>query len=103
VRFFGEVSGFIVEGERRHPRQIIRKGPKLPDGRWQWVDYGVRLPERSLPEFFRWVNRFLEQAQVLAPVEWVERYRDRAAKLVERYAVLGDGPPGSAPLTASNS
>ena len=90
VRFFGEVSRFIVEGERRHPKQKIRPGPKLTDGRWQWVDYGVPLPERSLPEFFRWVNRFLEQAQVLAPVEWVERYREKAAKLVERYAFLGE-------------
>jgi WYL domain len=97
VRFFDEVSRFIMEGERRHPRQTIRPGPQTAEGRWQWVDYGVRLPERSLPEFFRWVNRFLEQAQVLAPVEWVERYRDRAAKLVERYAVSGEervGPVG---------
>lgn len=40
-----------------------------------------------------------EQAQVLAPVEWVERYRENVAKLGDRYnssdasdARLGEGP-----------
>ncbi len=85
MRFFGEVRSFLVEGERRHSRQMVRPGPLLPDGRWQFVDDGVQLPEQSLSEFFRWVNRFLEQAQVLAPAEWVERYRQKVEQLGDRY------------------
>lgn len=87
VRFFGPVARFILEGEQRHPRQRLRLGPNDELGRLQYVDYGVRLPERSLPKFFRWVNRFLEQAQVLAPADWVEQYRKRAAAMARNYGL----------------
>ncbi len=88
VRFFEQVVQFIVEGERRHPKQRIRLGPKDEAGRLLFVDYEVMLPERSLPEFFRWVNRFFEQAQVLAPADWVEQYRKNLEVMGQHYGPM---------------
>ena len=82
VRFFEPVLSFLVEGERRHPTQKIRKGSGH-DG--AYLDYSVSLPKRSLGEFGRWVNRFMENAQVLAPVELKKRHRRSAERLVDRY------------------
>ena len=82
VRFFEPVLSFLLEGERRHPTQKLRKGSGQ-DG--AYLDYSVSLPSRSLSEFGRWVNRFMENAQVLAPVELKERHRQSAGRLVDRY------------------
>lgn len=85
VRFFERVVPFILEGNRRHPKQTIQV-TKDGTGQVEWVDYTVLLPPRSLDEFFRWVNRFLEQAQVLAPTEWVEKYKARSRQMMEQYS-----------------
>ncbi|MBD3886886.1 WYL domain-containing protein [Phormidium tenue FACHB-886] len=82
VRFFEPVLSFLLEGERRHPTQKIRKGLGK-DG--AYVDYSVSLPKRSLSEFGRWVNRFMENARILAPVELAEQHRRAAEHLVNRY------------------
>lgn len=87
VRFFESVAIFICEGERRHPRQRIVLGGRNEMGRLQYADYRVRLPARSLPEFFRWVNRFMDQAQVLQPMEWVKRYEELVRGLNARYGI----------------
>lgn len=86
VRFFEGVAMLICEGEKRHPRQRIVVS-RDEGGRLEYADYRVRLPERSLPEFFRWVNRFMDQAQVLLPMEWVERYEGWVRGLSVRYCV----------------
>ncbi len=86
VRFFPPASRFIEEGERRHPKQKLIPGP--PDeqtGELTYLDYSIKLPERSLNEFSFWVARHLENAQVLAPPNLVEKYRQSAQQLVARY------------------
>ncbi len=85
ARFYSEVIPFITEGEKRHPRQTILKGPKGSDGLPQYVDYEVLLPQRSLNEYSRWLNRFMDQALVLAPPELVQKHADAAQRLSERY------------------
>lgn len=47
VRFFGNVTTFILEGDRRHHTQHIEVGPKRIDSPHDYVDYSVKLPERS--------------------------------------------------------
>jgi predicted DNA-binding transcriptional regulator YafY len=78
VRFFPSVSAFIAEGELRHPRQIIKKHP-------DYLDYSLKLPPRSLDEFSFWVNRYFNHAVVLSPPELVDKYRQAALSLVQRY------------------
>ncbi len=85
VRFYGPTIRPIEEGNRRHPRQKLRKGPKDPEGKPQYIDYEIHLPPRSLDEFFRWVHRFTHNAQVLAPTDWVEIFRQRAQAQLDRY------------------
>lgn len=84
VRFFPPVTAFILEGEQRHPRQTIRKGKGVL-GELTHVDYTVELPERSLDEFGRWVNRFMQYAQVLSPAGLAERHKNAAQELLARY------------------
>lgn len=87
VRFFPPVSRFIEEGERRHPKQKIVPGPTdATTGQATYVDYVVKLPERSLDEFSRWVFRHMEYAQVLAPVSLIEKHRQAATRLAARYS-----------------
>lgn len=85
ARFFEEVIPFIAEGEKRHPRQTILKGPKGSNALPQYVDYEVLLPQRSLNEFSRWLNRFMDQALVLAPPELVQKHADAAQRLSDQY------------------
>ncbi|HEY9645077.1 MAG TPA: WYL domain-containing protein [Chroococcidiopsis sp.] len=86
VRFFPPVSRFIAEGERRHPRQKIGLGP-IDDntGEPAYVDYGLKLPERSLNEFSFWVGRHMENAQVLSPSSLIDKHRQAAQTLLARY------------------
>lgn len=87
VRFFPPAAQFIQEGERRHPKQKIVLGPQDEEtGDWQYLDYSLKLPERSLNEFSFWVARHLDQAQVLAPVQLVEKHRQAAQRLCDRYS-----------------
>jgi WYL domain len=65
ARFFSEVIPFITEGEKRHPRQTILKSSKESNGLPKYVDYKVLLPQRSLGEFSRWLNRFMSKALVV--------------------------------------
>ena len=88
VRFFPPVTAFILEGEQRHPRQMIQKG-KGSRGELTHVDYTVKLPERSLNEFRRWVNRFMQYAQVLTPATLAEQYERAARELLARYCENG--------------
>jgi predicted DNA-binding transcriptional regulator YafY len=86
VRFFGKVIKFILEGDRRHPRQKkIQEGPKDSSGKLLYVDYRVDLPDRSLNEFSLWVNKYMDSAQVLSPPSLVEKHRQAAKELCDRY------------------
>ncbi len=87
VRFFQKVVGFILEGDRRHPRQKINEGPKDSFGNLLYVDYQIDLPDRSLNEFSLWVNKYMENAQVLSPPSLVEKHRQAARDLVDRYSL----------------
>jgi predicted DNA-binding transcriptional regulator YafY len=87
VRFFPPVSSFIEEGELRHPHQKIRRGPKdNQTGKPHYVDYCLELPPRSLDEFSIWVQRYGDRARVLSPSQLVEKHRQAALNLVDRYA-----------------
>jgi len=55
VRFFEKVGGFILEGDRRHPRQKIKEGSRDSLSKVLYVDYKIDLPDRSLNKFRLWV------------------------------------------------
>jgi hypothetical protein len=82
VHFFPPVMAFILEGDRRHPRQQVRQGKKRGQ---PYVEYRIELPGRSLGEFERWLRRFMQHAKVIAPMELAERHRQSAISLVQRY------------------
>ena len=86
VRFFEKVVGFILEGDRRHPRQKIKEGPRDSFGKVLYVDYQIDLPDRSLNEFSLWVNKHMENVQVLSPPSLVEKHRQAARDLCDRYS-----------------
>jgi len=86
VRFFPPASRFIQEGERRHPKQKIVSGAKDEEtGEVRYVDYSVKLPERSLNEFSLWVNRYMESARFLSPAHLAEKHRQAALALIANY------------------
>ena len=87
VRFFEPVISFLLEGERRHPTQTIHKGTHQGQA---YINYSISLPERSLNEFIRWVNRFMEYAIVISPTELVEKHQQSAQRLVERYQKMSE-------------
>jgi len=82
VKFFPPVMDFILEGDRRHFRQEVRKRSK---GGEIYVDYQIKLPKRSLNEFCYWVHRFMNHAQIMAPPFLAEQHRQAAIDLVQRY------------------
>ena len=82
VRFYYPVAEFILEGERRHPTQTIKKGKQQGEA---YVDFSIQLPQRSLQEFSRWVNRFMHLARILTPPELAENHRQNARALAARY------------------
>lgn len=82
VRFFPPALAFILEGERRHPTQTIRKSRRADP---PYIDYTVELPGRSLNEFCRWVYRFMNAAKILAPQALSERHYQAALRVVESY------------------
>jgi predicted DNA-binding transcriptional regulator YafY len=84
VRFFGKVAPFIQEGEKRHPRQKIVIKKDL-NGKLDFINYSIILPERSLPEFFRWVRQFGSQALVLSPEKYVKEFQREVMLLAELY------------------
>jgi hypothetical protein len=87
VRFFPPISAFILEGERRHPKQKIDSGPIDPHTRKpSYVKYTVNLPSRSLEEFIIWVYRYMDNAELICPNELVEKHAQAAQRLVQRYA-----------------
>jgi WYL domain len=86
VRFFGSVMAFILEGDRRHPRQKIRPGKKdAVTGDLTYVDYQVMLPPRALKEFILWVFKHANHAQVLSPPSLVEQHREAMRAAAARY------------------
>jgi hypothetical protein len=87
VRFFEKVVGFILEGDRRHPRQKITEGPRDSFGKVLYVDYKIDLPDRSENEFSLWVNRYMDSAQVLWPPSLVEKHRQAGRDLSDRYSL----------------
>ena len=80
VRFFEPVIQFIEEGTYRHPSQKIDARSK-PES----IDLHLSLPPRSLSEFSRWVNRFMDQAIILAPESLVKQQAQAAQRLTDRY------------------
>lgn len=87
VRFFEKVVGFILEGDRRHPRQKIKEGPKDSSGKLLYVDYKIDLPDLSLNEFSLWVNKHRSNVQVMWPPSLVEKHRQAARDLCDRYSL----------------
>lgn len=86
VRFFPDVIPFILEGERRHDNQKITPGPKDKlTGKPAYVNYEILLPPRSLNEFSLWIHRHSHNAQVISPPELVEKHRQAAEALYQRY------------------
>ncbi|MEH2266646.1 helix-turn-helix transcriptional regulator [Nostoc sp.] len=86
VRFFPDVMAFILEGEKRHPTQEIKKGPKAINGMSMYIEYSVKLPQRSLNEFCYWVCRFMGNAQFISPPELIEKHEKMASDLLARYS-----------------
>ncbi|MGQ9866923.1 MAG: helix-turn-helix transcriptional regulator [Pseudanabaenaceae cyanobacterium] len=84
VRFFESVLPFIEEGVARHPTQTLDL-----TGKPQYLDFGVKLPSRSLAEFLQWVNGFLDQACILTPPTLATQHLAAAQNLVLRYKTLG--------------
>jgi hypothetical protein len=80
VRFFAPVIQFIEEGTYRHPSQKIdaRRKPES-------IDLHLSLPPRSLGEFSRWVNRYMDNAIVLAPQSLVNQQAQAAHRLANLY------------------
>lgn len=93
VRFYPPMTAFILEGERRHPKQKIRRGAKDAKGNLEYVDYTVPLPPRSHNEFFRWLCRYMDNVKVIFPPEMVVKHREAAGKLRERYGATTGGLP----------
>jgi hypothetical protein len=86
VRFFPPVIDFILEGDLRHARHKIVEGSKdIDTGQPAYVDYIIKLPERSFKEFSLWVFRHMNHAQVIAPNKLLLIHKDSAQKLFERY------------------
>lgn len=86
VRFFPPASYFILEGELRHIQQKITKGKlnhltKQPE----YIDYQIELPPRSVNEFSLWLQKYGDQVQVLVPSELVEKHKNIAHNLLNRY------------------
>jgi predicted DNA-binding transcriptional regulator YafY len=80
VRFFAPVIQFIEEGTYRHPSQKI-DAKRKPES----IDLHLSLPPRSLSEFSRWVNRFMDNAIVLAPESLVNQQAQSAERLADLY------------------
>ncbi|WP_427157222.1 hypothetical protein ACQFX9_17330 [Aliinostoc sp. HNIBRCY26] len=55
------------------------------DGKPAYVDYIVKLPQRSLEEFCRWVYRFMDNAQFIYPQYLAEKHQESASALLARY------------------
>jgi hypothetical protein len=87
ARFFEKVVGFILEGDRRYPRQKIKAGPRDSFGNVLYVDYKIDLPDRSLNEISLWVNRYMDSAQVLWRSSLVEKHRQAARAFSDRYSL----------------
>jgi predicted DNA-binding transcriptional regulator YafY len=86
VRFYDEAIPLILEAERRHPRQKLRKGkPDASTGLPTYVEYQITLPPRSMQEFGLWLNRYMENVQVIAPEKLLDQHRQKAEKLLRRY------------------
>jgi predicted DNA-binding transcriptional regulator YafY len=86
VRFFPPVSTFIAEGELRHPKQKLRRGPKDPEtGQPEYLDYAIALPQRSVKEFGVWLQRYMDKVQVLSPPELVRQHYESARSLLQHY------------------
>lgn len=80
VRFFAPVIQFIEEGTYRHPSQKI-DAKRKPES----IDLHLTLPPRSLSEFSRWVNRFMDNAIILAPESLVHKQAEAAQRLADLY------------------
>ena len=93
VRFWQPTARFIAEGDRRHPTQRIVWEPGSGSSP-RWLDFSVQLPQRSHPEFGRWVRRYGSTARVLEPPELVEEFRQMAIALAQVYGVVGSAGPG---------
>ncbi|MEB3231218.1 MAG: WYL domain-containing protein [Leptolyngbyaceae bacterium] len=82
ARFFAPIQAFILEGELRHPTQTLSLGH---DGCESFVDYQVKLPERSLNEFLRWTYRFTGFVKLLEPDCLAQQHRQTIQKAMDRY------------------
>ena len=79
--------GFILEGDRRHPRPKIKEDPRDSFGNVLYVDYKIDLPDRSVNESSLWVKRYMDSAQVLWPPSLVEKHRQAGRDLSDRYSL----------------
>lgn len=71
TRFFGKAVPFILEGDRRHPTQIISRSKQSTGCHYDYVDYTVLLPSRLLTEFNHWISKYVGNVKVLSPLNFV--------------------------------
>ncbi len=84
IRFYPKVTNFITEADKRHQSQKITT-IKDDTGQVKYVDYQVKLPERSINEFMLWVYKFMDKAQVIEPPKLAEEHQEKAMAIVNRY------------------
>jgi len=85
VRFFPPAIAFLQEGKRRHSTQRLRTHKDRATGKVRHLDYTVRLPPRSLPEFSLWVHSFMDKACVQQPEHLVQAHAQAARALAAHY------------------
>ncbi|WP_322744502.1 WYL domain-containing protein, partial [Coleofasciculus sp. LEGE 07092] len=83
VHFFPPSTHFILEGECRHDNQKVKE--KTDKHGNYYIEYRIKLPRRSFPEFCRWVYRHLDNAQFTSPPDLVEKHRQALQLAVNRY------------------
>ncbi|MBN3877043.1 YafY family protein [Nostoc sp. JL23] len=87
VHFFPPMTGFILEGERRHPKQKIIPGIiDKTTGKPSYVIYTIDLPKRSIDEFSLWVYRHMDKAQMISPSALADKHHQAAIALAARYS-----------------
>lgn len=86
VRFFGNAMTFIQEGDKRHESQEFSVVTDAKDGKPKYLEYSVNLPPRSLKEFCYWACRFMGNVQFITPTELVDKHRNMAQELLDKYS-----------------
>ncbi|MFM7789162.1 MAG: hypothetical protein ACKO90_13780 [Microcystis panniformis] len=76
----------ILSGNRSRQSQISNPQIDSQTKILNSIDYYIALPSCFLAEFLWWVQRYLEQAQILFSPEMAEKHQRSAQMLVARYS-----------------